>query len=41
MERIAILENEAARLAELEQYMILDTNTEKPFDGLTYLLHIR
>ena len=37
MERTAILENEAASLAELEQYTILDTNLEKPFDDLTRL----
>ena len=37
MERAPIPENEAARLAELEQYNILDTGAEEAFDGLTRL----
>jgi GAF domain-containing protein len=37
METAPIPENEAARLAELEQYNILDTGAEEAFDGLTLL----
>ena len=37
METAPIQENEAARLAELEQYNILDTGAEEAFDGLTRL----
>ncbi len=37
MERPLIPEHEAARLAELEQYEILDTPPEEAFDGLTRL----
>jgi PAS domain-containing protein len=37
METAPIPENEAARLAELEQYNILDTGAEEAFDGLTRL----
>jgi hypothetical protein len=37
MERAPIPEHEAARLAELEQYEILDTPPEEAFDGLTRL----
>jgi len=37
MERAPIPEHEAARLAELEQYKILDTPPEEAFDGLTRL----
>jgi PAS domain S-box-containing protein len=37
MERAPIPEHEATRLAELEQYEILDTPPEEAFDGLTRL----
>ena len=37
METAPIPENEAARLAELTQYEILDTGAEEDFDGLTRL----
>ena len=37
MERAPIPEHEAARLAELEQYKILDTPPEEAFDSLTRL----
>lgn len=37
MERPPIPKHEAARLAELEQYKILDTAPEEAFDGLTRL----
>ena len=41
MKRTPILENEAASLAEFEQYTILDTDSEEAFVWFSRLLHIR